>query len=156
MTSAQSSSAKSDPFNLSRFLEAQEDTYRDAVEELRLGRKRSHWMWFVFPQFDGLGTSLTARTFAIKSTSEARGYLKHPVLGQRLVECTNIVNALSGRTVAEIFGAPDDLKFCSSMTLFGMVAGPGSAFEAALARYFSGQRDAATVRLIQGAGFSTG
>ena len=110
--------AADDPFDLARFLEAQADTYAQAVRELRSGQKRSHWMWFVFPQIDGLGASATARRYALKSLAETRAYLGHPVLGARIGECTRIVNGLAGRSARQIFGTPDDLKFRSSMTLF--------------------------------------
>jgi uncharacterized protein (DUF1810 family) len=105
-------------------------------------------MWFVFPQLDGLGRSAMARRYAIRDADEARAYLEHPVLGARLLECTDAVNAARGRTVNEIFGSPDDMKFHSSMTLFEKAAGTGSAFSAALERYFSGRRDAATLDLL--------
>jgi uncharacterized protein (DUF1810 family) len=136
-----------DPFDLSRFLQAQERVYADALRELREGQKRSHWMWFIFPQIDGLGVSSTARHYAIKSVGEARAYLAHPVLGARLLECTRAVNALEGRSLSRIFGTPDDLKFRSSMTLFEIVAGPGSEFSGALEKYCGGHRDEATLRL---------
>ena len=140
-----------DPFDLERFIEAQAGSHGRALEELRAGRKRSHWMWYVFPQFDGLGMSSTSRRYAIRSLAEAREYLRHPVLGPRLVECTKAVNALAGRTVHEIFGSPDDMKFRSSMTLFELASGPGSEFAAALERYFSGERDARTLELVRSA-----
>ena len=143
------SSAAEDPFGLVRFLEAQADTYAGAVHELRCGRKRSHWMWFVFPQLDGLGMSPTSRRYAIKSLEEARGYLRHPVLGARLVECTAIVNGIDGRTARQLFGTPDDLKFRSSMTLFELVSPPASAFASALEKYFAGERDSRTLELAR-------
>jgi uncharacterized protein (DUF1810 family) len=137
-----------DPFDLNRFLQAQDDTYDRALAELRAGRKTSHWMWYVFPQMDGLGLSQTARFFAVKSLAEARAYLAHPVLGKRLRECTAAVLAVAGRTASEIFGYPDDLKFCSSMTLFERAA-PGSAlFPDALERFFEGRRDRLTLELL--------
>lgn len=140
-------SGDGDPFALARFLEAQEGIYANVVQELRAGRKRSHWMWFVFPQIDGLGASATARHYAIKSLDEVRAYLEHPVLGARLLECTRIVNELQGRTALQIFGTPDNLKFCSSLTLFELVAGHGAEFSAALDKYCSGRRDVATLNL---------
>jgi uncharacterized protein (DUF1810 family) len=112
-----------DPYNLARFVDAQEPVYADVVAELRAGRKRTHWMWFVFPQIQGLGPSETAQWFAIRSLDEARAYLAHPVLGARLRECTRIVLDIEGRTASEIFGYPDDLKFRSSLTLFARAAG---------------------------------
>jgi uncharacterized protein (DUF1810 family) len=138
-----------DPFDLGRFLSAQDGVYENAVRELRSGQKRSHWMWYVFPQIDGLGTSVTARRYAIKSLEEARRYLEHPILGARLLECTESVNRLEGRTALRIFGSPDDRKFCSSMTLFEAAAGPDSEFSLALDKYCSGRRDPATLKLLQ-------
>ena len=112
----------SDPFDLQRFLSAQEGVYVAALAELRGGRKRTHWMWFVFPQFQGLGSSPTARRFAISSLDEARAYLEHPVLGARLRECADALIGLPGRNASDVFGYPDDLKLRSSMTLFDQVA----------------------------------
>jgi len=133
------------PFDLSRFVEAQEGAYADAIAELRAGAKRSHWMWFVFPQVEGLGTSPMAQRYALSGPDEARAYLAHPVLGARLRECTRAVLAVEGRTLHEIFGSPDDLKFRSSMTLFEIAAGPGSDFSTALDRFCGGVRDPATL-----------
>ncbi|MCF8199299.1 MAG: DUF1810 domain-containing protein [Sulfuritalea sp.] len=141
-------SNSTDPFDLQRFLSAQEGSIDDALRELRAGRKTSHWMWFVFPQFDGLGSSGMARRYAIKSLAEANAYLQHPLLGARLLECTQAVNGVAGRSVHQIFGSPDDMKFRSSMTLFERVPGADPAFSAALEKYYAGQRDAATLRLI--------
>jgi uncharacterized protein (DUF1810 family) len=137
-----------DPYDLNRFLSAQEGIYERALAELKAGQKRSHWMWFIFPQIDGLGYSPTAKRYAIKSREEARQYLDHPVLGKRLRECTEAVVALKGGSLSEIFGYPDDLKFKSSMTLFEKIAGPGSVFSHALDKYCHGERDAATLRLL--------
>jgi uncharacterized protein (DUF1810 family) len=142
----------SDPFELGRFLEAQSGVYADALRELRDGLKRSHWMWFVFPQVSGLGSSSMARRFAIGSLAEAHTYLRHPVLGVRLLECTQAVNGLAGRTAHQIFGSPDDMKFRSSMTLFEQVPGANAAFSLALDKYYGGQRDAATLQLLESAG----
>jgi uncharacterized protein (DUF1810 family) len=133
--------------DLDRFLEAQEGVYPQALEELRAGRKRSHWMWFVFPQFDGLGASPTSRRYAIRSLDEARAYLRHPVLGPRLLECTEAVHGLDGVTARQVFG-PDDVKFRSSMTLFELASGPESVFGSALSKYFDGERDARTIELV--------
>jgi uncharacterized protein (DUF1810 family) len=135
-------------FDLARFLDAQADWYSEALDELKAGCKRSHWMWFIFPQFEGLGVSATSHHFAIKSLAEARAYLDHPVLGARLVECTGIVNCLEGRTARQIFGTPDDLKFRSSMTLFELATGPGSEFASALEKYCTGERDLRTIELV--------
>ncbi len=113
--------------------------------ELGEGRKRSHWMWFVFPQLTGLGHSAMARHYAIHSLAEAQAYLNHPVLGPRLVECTDLVNKVKGRSINEIFGSPDDLKFRSSMTLFASVQPDASVFREALDKYFAGAPDPLTV-----------
>ena len=138
-----------DRFHLARFVDAQSGVYDQALAELRAGRKRTHWMWFVFPQCAGLGFSATSQRYAIGSLDEARAYLAHALLGARLVECTRTVNAHAGRSVHAIFGAPDDLKFHSSMTLFDAAAGPGSEFAAALDTHFGGARDAATLALLR-------
>jgi len=137
-----------DPQDLNRFLEAQEKVYPRVLTELQNGRKRSHWMWFIFPQIDGLGFSSTAKFYAIKSREEARAYLEHPLLGARLRECTEAVLANSDRTIPEIFGYPDDLKFKSCMTLFEAVAEPGSVFEQVLDQCLDGQRDERTLALL--------
>ena len=136
-----------DPFDLQRFVDAQAPVYPRVVAELRQGRKQSHWMWFIFPQLAGLGHSAMARRFAISSREEAVAYLAHGVLGPRLAECTSLVNAVEGRTIREILGSPDDLKFCSSMTLFGAVSDE-PVFDQALARYFAGERDGATLEML--------
>ena len=136
-----------DRFDLARFVAAQDDCYTQALAELRAGRKASHWMWFVFPQFEGLGFSAMSRRYAIRSVDEARSYLDHETLGARLIECTETVNRLEGRSAHAIFGSPDDMKFRSSMTLFELAAGPGSPFAAALDKYFAGSRDARTLEL---------
>jgi len=138
-----------DPHDLNRFLSAQEGVYERALAELKGGRKLTHWMWYIFPQIDGLGYSPTAKRYSVKSVEEARQYLSHPVLGKRLLECTDAVVALKGASVSEIFGYPDDLKFKSSMTLFERIAGSGSVFSSALDRYCHGERDAATLRLLE-------
>ena len=127
--------ADEDPYDLQRFVEAQEDCLGDVLRELREGRKRSHWMWFIFPQIKGLGLSSTARTFAISSREEAAAYLEHPVLGARLRECTRLVMQVEGRSLREIFGSPDDLKFRSCMTLFAHVSSDHQAFLDALKKY---------------------
>jgi uncharacterized protein (DUF1810 family) len=140
-----------DPHELERFVQAQAGVHDEALGELRAGRKRSHWMWFVFPQAEGLGSSATARHYAIRSLDEARAYLAHPLLGPRLVECTQAAIRLCGLTARQIFGTPDDLKFRSSMTLFERVAGPDSDFARALQKYFDGQRDPATLARLTAA-----
>ena len=133
-----------DRFNLERFVDAQASTYEQVRAELVAGEKRSHWMWFIFPQIQGLGSSEMAQRYAISGLEEARAYLKHAVLGPRLKECTALVNAVEGRTLEEIFGYPDDLKFHSSMTLFAEAEEARGVFAEALDRYAAGQRDAAT------------
>lgn len=132
-----------DIYNLQRFINAQESTLDDVLAELAAGQKRTHWMWFIFPQIKGLGSSPTAQRVAISSLEEGAAYLEHPVLGRRLEKCTSLVNAVPDRSVQEIFGYPDDLKFHSSMTLFAQVAQDfhveRSVFKQALSKYFSGR-----------------
>jgi len=137
-----------DPYHLQRFLTAQDPVYAQVLGELRAGEKLSHWMWFIFPQIQGLGRSAMAKRYAIASMAEARAYLDHPVLGQRLRECTGLVNDVRGRSVEDIFGYPDDLKFHSSMTLFSAAAPDAEVFEQALRQYFDGRRDALTLRQL--------
>ncbi|MEW6357208.1 MAG: DUF1810 domain-containing protein [Planctomycetota bacterium] len=136
-------------FDSIRFTKAQEGVYDRALAELRAGRKRSHWMWFIFPQIEGLGHSSTSRYYAIKSLEEARQYLNHPVLGPRLLECAEAVLAIEGRSVAEIFGYPDDLKLRSCMTLFAQAAEAGSVFVRVLDKYFHGEQDSRTLDLLE-------
>jgi uncharacterized protein (DUF1810 family) len=138
----------SDPFDLQRFLVAQEPVYPAVVAELRGGAKRTHWMWFIFPQFAGLGSSGTARHYAIRSTDEARAYDQHPILGQRLHQCFRLVLA-SGTRVSEIFPHPDHLKYHSCATLFAAAVPEQPLYGAALASGFSGERDAQTLRLLR-------
>src|ERR1700730_11782627 len=135
-----------DHFDLERFVDAQAPFYARVLSELRRGRKQSHWMWFIFPQFAGLGLSATAQRFALSSREEAVAYLGHKVLGQRLLECTVLVNAVEGRTIHDIFGSPDDLKFHSSMTLFAAVS-PEPEFAEALAKFYGGTPDRKTLAL---------
>ncbi|MBC9876112.1 DUF1810 domain-containing protein [Bradyrhizobium sp. INPA01-394B] len=136
-----------DPFDLERFLKAQEPVFRDVLGELARGRKQTHWMWFVFPQIAGLGFSAMSRRYAIGSRAEAEAYLAHPILGPRLIECTRLVLAVEGRTIHAILGAPDDAKFRSSMTLFEAVSNE-AVFSEALARYFAGAPDGATLEIL--------
>jgi uncharacterized protein (DUF1810 family) len=138
-----------DAFDLQRFVDAQAPVYPRVVAELRHGRKQSHWMWFIFPQFAGLGHSPMARRFAISSREEAVAYLGHGVLGPRLRECTALVNAVESRTIREILGSPDDFKFCSSMTLFGAVSSD-PAFSGAIAKFYGGTPDRSTLDLLAG------
>ena len=137
-----------DPHDLARFVEAQRDTYAQALSELRAGAKRSHWMWFVFPQVAGLGLSPTARRYALASLDAARAYLAHPLLGGRLRACTDAVNAVPGRTANAVFGTPDDMKFRSSMTLFARADPAEARFREALARYYGGAEDPRTVAIL--------
>ncbi len=141
--------SQNDPFNLQRFVEAQRRCYGQVCSELKAGCKTSHWMWFIFPQRKGLGQSPTAGLYAIASRREAEAYLAHPVLRPRLIECTQLVNGVVDRTVEQIFGDPDNLKFCSSMTLFANVAAENAVFLQALARYFDGKPDQRTIDLLK-------
>lgn len=134
-----------DPCDLQRFVAAQAPVYPGVVSELAAGRKQSHWMWFIFPQIAGLGHSAMAQTYAVGSRGEAVAYLDHPLLGPRLRECTRLVNAVQGRSAHAILGFPDDMKFRSSMTLFAKVTRDNADFVAAIARYFDGAFDEATI-----------
>jgi uncharacterized protein (DUF1810 family) len=137
-----------DPYDLGRFMRAQEENYQEALSEITSGQKRTHWMWYVFPQLDGLAFSSTAKRYAIKSVEEARAYIDHPILGPRLLECAEAVNRIEGRSATEIFGSPDDLKLRSCVTLFACVTPPGSVFERLLEKYYRGERDSQTIRLL--------
>lgn len=139
-----------DPFDLQRFVDAQDrdDTYATAVDELRTGRKASHWMWFVFPQLRGLGHSAMAQRYGLASLAEARAYLGHPVLGPRLRACTRLMLAIEGRDATAVLGTPDDLKFRSCMTLFDRAAPDEALFAQALQRYFEGAPDPRTLALL--------
>lgn len=136
-----------DPYDLKRFVEAQETVYANVVVELKAGRKRSHWMWFIFPQIAGLGFSAMAQRYAIASRKEAIAYLMHPVLGPRLLECTRLVLDVTDRSIHDILGSPDDLKFRSSMTLFGAVS-QDPLFSRAIAKYYPDGDDPATVDVL--------
>lgn len=137
-----------DPYDLRRFLDAQEADYESALAEIRGGRKRNHWMWYIFPQLDGLAFSATSKLYAIKSLAEARAYLEHPVLGPRLRACAEAALAVEGRTANQVFGSPDDLKLRSCATLFAAVSPPQSAFERLLDKYYAGQRDPRTLERL--------
>jgi len=153
MTRSDKSIPGDDPFDLNRFISAQQRSYDSALAELRNGQKRSHWMWFIFPQIVGLGRSSTAQHYAIKSLEEARQYLNHPLLGPRLLECSEAVAAVEGRSVAAIFGYPDDLKLRSSMTLFApVVEDPHSIFNQILDKYFQGEPDVQTLQILENLG----
>lgn len=131
-----------------RFLTAQQNTYQQALAEIKNGRKQSHWMWFIFPQIAGLGFSEISKLYAIKNLEEAKLYMDHPVLGPRLFETTKALLEVEGKTASQIFGSPDDLKLKSCMTLFGELENASPVFEAVLAKYFSGVKDTKTLRLI--------
>lgn len=140
---------RSEIFDLTRFVEAQAEIYNQAIAELRDGEKRSHWMWYIFPQLTGLGASPMSQRFAIGSRAEAVAYLEHPLLGWRLGECTTAMLAHQGRPAGDILGSVDDLKFRSSMTLFHLVSEKGSPFERALHVFYSGEHDGRTAELLQ-------
>lgn len=138
----------SDRYDLQRFVDAQNPVYDRVRAELQEGRKKSHWMWFIFPQIAGLGSSPLARRFAISSLSEAAAFLEHPILGPRLAECTRLVNGTEGRPIGQIFGHPDDLKFRSSMTLFARASADNHVFVDALQKHFNGEFDPATLKRL--------
>ena len=138
----------SDPYDLNRFVQAQKADYDRALLEIKRGRKSSHWMWYIFPQFEGLGFSTTSRLYSIKSIAEAEAYLAHPLLGPRLKECAEAVLCVEGRSAHEIFGSPDDMKLRSCATLFAHVSPPGSVFHQVLDKYFQGRHDRKTLELL--------
>ena len=140
--------AKKDPFKLNRFVTAQKTAYDRVLSELKNGYKQSHWMWYIFPQLDGLAQSATSKYYAIKSVDEAVAYLNHSILGSRLLECTEIVYKIEGKSVSDIFGYPDNLKFKSSITLFSEVANK-RVFVGVLDKYFQGERDIKTLQLLK-------
>ncbi len=137
-----------DAYDLERFVSAQSGAYAGALGEIRAGRKRSHWIWFIFPQVRGLGMSSTSQHYGISGMDETRAYLRHPFLGPRLRECAEALLALEGRTASAIMPYPDDLKLRSSMTLFERVAGPDSVFSSVLEKYYRGDRDKRTLELL--------
>ena len=137
-----------DPFNLDRFVVAQEKTYPAVVKELKTGMKVSHWMWFVFPQIAGLGRTANAGKYAINTLDEAQAYLLHPLLGRRLQQCTELVLAIEGKSASDIFGYPDDIKFRSSMTLFQRAAPHRDIFQRAINKYYDGHQDALTIKFL--------
>jgi uncharacterized protein (DUF1810 family) len=138
-----------DPYNLERFVWAQQPVIQQVFDELRVGHKRSHWMWYVFPQLRGLGRSAMAQEYAISGLPEAQAYFGHPLLGERLRQCTGLVLQVQGRTLRDILGYPDDLKFCSSMTLFSLAAKNEPLFADALEKYCAGEPDEGTLTLLQ-------
>jgi uncharacterized protein (DUF1810 family) len=146
---ARPSKAMNDPFDLDRFVRAQEGDYERALAELTRGRKQSHWMWYIFPQFAGLGQSPTSQRYAIKSLGEARAYLAHPILGARLIESANAVLRVNGRSANDIFGSPDDLKLKSSATLFSLASSDESVFRQIIHKYFHDERDDQTLELVR-------
>ena len=137
-----------DPLELNRFVNAQAEDYEQALAEIKAGRKRSHWMWYIFPQIEGLGFSSMSRRYSIKSASEARAYLDHPVLGPRLVECADAALSVDGRSAYEIFGSPDDMKLKSCATLFASVTPADSVFARLLDKFFEGKPDGKTLGLL--------
>ena len=147
-TSQRGTACSSDPYNLSRFVHAQQDDYEQALSELRAGRKRTHWIWYIFPQIDGLAFSSTSKRYAIKSAEEARAYLDHPILGPRLLECAGSLLRVDGRSATEILGSPDDMKLKSCATLFASVLPAGSVFDRLLEKYYRGERDGRTLQLL--------
>ena len=146
------SGSEDDPHDLSRFVVAQAEDYEQALAEIKGGRKRSHWIWYIFPQIEGLGFSSMSRRYAIKSLDEARAYLDHPVLGPRLVECAEAALGIEGRSAHNIFGSPDDLKLRSCATLFASVTPADSVFARLLDRFFEGNPDGKTLRQLETAG----
>jgi uncharacterized protein (DUF1810 family) len=140
-----------DLFQLHRFTAAQANVYPQALSELKAGQKQGHWMWFIFPQIDGLGRSETAQFYAVRNAEEAAAYLNHPVLGLRLIECSEAILAVDDKSAREIFGSPDDMKLCSSMTLFAAVSPTNPVFAGVIDRYFGGQPDSQTLNLLAGA-----
>ena len=148
MTQPNNADQQRDPFELERFVQAQEMAYTQVLAELHSGRKRSHWMWFIFPQIAGLGFSLMSQRYAIKTRAEAEAYLTHPILGQRLIACAGELLEIKNRSALEIFGSPDDMKLKSSMTLFAAVSASPSVFNRVLDAYFHGQRDQRTLELL--------
>lgn len=148
MTTASDTGSTNDPFDLNRFLEAQEEGYAQVVSELENGRKRTHWMWYIFPQIDGLAFSPMSKRYSIKSREEAQAYLRHPVLGSRLQECAEAVVHVEGRSIEEILGSPDDMKLKSCATLFAFVSSSNSVFERIIEKYYHGEQDDRTLRLL--------
>jgi uncharacterized protein (DUF1810 family) len=148
MSSSTDSSGLDDPYHLTRFVRAQRDGFQQSLGEIKSGKKCTHWMWYIFPQIDGLAFSATSKHYAIKSIEEAKAYLDHPVLGPRLRECAEAVLHVEGRSATEIFGSPDDMKLRSCATLFACVSPPGSVFERLLDKYYRGERDQKTLQLL--------
>ena len=148
MTSSNDPRTSDDPYDLSRFTQAQENDSEHALSEIRSGKKRTHWMWYIFPQIDGLAFSSTSKHYSIKSLEEAKAYLDHPILGPRLLECAEAVVCVECRSATQIFGSPDDLKLRLCATLFSCVLPPGSVFDRLLRKYYRGGRDRKTLQLL--------
>ena len=148
MVDARQPTQAGDSYDLNRFVQAQENDYERALSEIKSGQKRSHWMWYIFPQFDGLGFSTTSKRYSIKSVAEAKAYLSHPILGPRLTECVEAILSVEGRSAYEIFGCPDDMKLRSCATLFASVSPKSSIFDQLLEKFFQGERDGKTLRLL--------
>ena len=148
MTNSNDCDRAVDPYDLNRFVQAQEGDYEQALSQIKIGHKSTHWMWYIFPQIDGLAFSSTSKRYSIKSLEEAKAYLGHPILGPRLLECAEAVMRVEGRSATEIFGTPDDLKLRSCATLFACVLPHGSVFDRLLAKYFQGRRDEKTLGLL--------
>ena len=142
------SRSEADPYDLRRFVLAQMHVYEQALAELKHGRKRTHWMWFIFPQIDGLAFSSTSNLYSIKSIEEAKAYLDHPILGPRLMECVEAVLGMEGRSATGIFGSPDDMKLRSCATLFATVLPNGNVFERLLEKYYGGERNIKTLHIL--------
>jgi uncharacterized protein (DUF1810 family) len=148
MTTSSDDRNTDDPYNLSRYVRAQQGDYERALSEIKTGQKCSHWMWYIFPQIDGLAFSSTSKLYSIKSIEEARAYLDHPVLGPRLLECAEAAVRVEDRSATEIFGSPDDLKLRSCATLFACVLPSGSVFDSLLGKYYGGRRDSKTLHIL--------
>ena len=148
MAGANESGGAGDRYDLARFVHAQGEDFAQALSEIRRGRKRSHWMWYIFPQFEGLGRSWNSKRYSVKSVAEAEAYLAHPVLGPRLVECAEAALRVEGLSAVEIFGSPDDMKLRSCATLFACVTSEGSVFHQMIDKYFEGKRDDRTLHLM--------
>ena len=148
MDNLSDSRSADDPYNLSRFVRAQERDYESALSEINRGQKRTHWMWYIFPQLDGLALSATSKRYSIKNAKDAKAYLDHRVLGPRLLECAEAVVLIEGKSAAEIFGSPDDLKLRSCATLFACVLPQGSVFDRLIDKYYRGERESKTLQLM--------
>lgn len=148
MTNVGESNEVSDPHDLNRFLQAQEKDYEKALAEIKNGRKSSHWMWYIFPQIEGIGFSLTSRQYSLKSLAEAKAYLQHPVLGLRLKDCIEVLLYIEGRSAYDIFGSPDNKKLKSCATLFAIISPDDSVFEQLINKYFHGMQDENTLKLL--------